>query len=185
MPFFTYDQNNSGGGYTRDDEAGIGERVIVEADTAEEANERAERIGLYFDGDGDCDCCGNRWSMTYSNGNREDMPDLTCWGRTGPAFVHYADGRIEKHETPTDEPKPVPTWWSLSPEPAQERRKSGRFMTVGVECSAEDETLVVRAYKSAGMVVELGNTSLSFDTADELDEFIEALRLARTYAFEN
>jgi hypothetical protein len=58
--FYTYSQNNSGGKCK-----GPALYVIIEADSAKEANERAiSEAGLYFDGvaDGiDCECCGDRW----------------------------------------------------------------------------------------------------------------------------
>lgn len=63
--FFQYTQNNSYGTFDYDEEAGIGPYVIVEADDAVGADWRAERIGLYFDGEGDCPCCGNRWSSAH------------------------------------------------------------------------------------------------------------------------
>lgn len=59
--FFTFSQNNSGGSFDTDKERGITHFVIIEATDADDANRRAERIGLYFDGEGDCPCCGNRW----------------------------------------------------------------------------------------------------------------------------
>lgn len=60
MSWFTFRQNNSGGYW----DGPIW--VFVEADTAEEANERAVADGpVYFNGAGeagpDCPCCGSRW----------------------------------------------------------------------------------------------------------------------------
>lgn len=66
MGFYTYVQNNSGGGYE-----GNYKFVIVEAKTAPGADEAAERSGyVYFDGVErglDCDCCGNRWSRVWAS----------------------------------------------------------------------------------------------------------------------
>lgn len=56
--FFTYRQNNSGGRYEYDDQ--LSAYVIVEAKNAEEANKRAEELGIEFD-EG-CETCGDRWS---------------------------------------------------------------------------------------------------------------------------
>ena len=58
MPFYMFDQNNSGGSY-----GGPAIILIVEADNADEANVIAEAHGVYFDDDYDidCDCCGTRW----------------------------------------------------------------------------------------------------------------------------
>lgn len=76
--FFTYYQNNSGGSF--DHEPGkYGFAVVIEAETAAQANSKAEDLGLYFDGENDCPCCGRRW-----------------WGL--PIYVHYLDGRSETHE---------------------------------------------------------------------------------------
>ena len=64
MPFYLYDQNNSGGFFTSP------QLVVVYAENAEEANELAERHGVYFDGcetGTDCSCCGDRW-------NSQDRP---------------------------------------------------------------------------------------------------------------
>jgi hypothetical protein len=82
--------------------------VIVEADSAEEADERAERIGLYFDGDGDCSCCGDRWTSAWGDDGTEGPTiygepigdfdfDGYRWMKAGApeAFVHFADGTIQ------------------------------------------------------------------------------------------
>lgn len=77
--FYTYEQNNSGGYFDYDEEKGISVYVIVEADNAKDANQRAENIGLYFYGGADCQCCGSRWSdawesEVYTKGTEE--PDV-------------------------------------------------------------------------------------------------------------
>lgn len=56
--FYRFRQNNSGGFFT-----GPAINVIVEADSQEESQRLAEQHGLYFDGRGDCPCCGNRWAV--------------------------------------------------------------------------------------------------------------------------
>ena len=58
--FYIFDQNNSGGYWDKV----LGYVVIIEAETPEKANEKAEEIGIYFDGvesGEDCECCGDRW----------------------------------------------------------------------------------------------------------------------------
>lgn len=60
--FFTYRQNNSGGSFVNDANKGISIVVVVEAYDKHHSNLRAQQIGLYFGGDGDCPCCGDRWS---------------------------------------------------------------------------------------------------------------------------
>lgn len=56
MKYYEYRQNNSGGSFT---EPAIS--VFIEADTPEEADSIAIENGLYFGGEGDCECCGDRW----------------------------------------------------------------------------------------------------------------------------
>ena len=74
MPFFEYRQNNSGGSFDTD----MGHAIYVEADTLNEANARAEFVGVYFNGcdsGQDCPCCGDRWSEPW-NGSKPDVMDL-------------------------------------------------------------------------------------------------------------
>lgn len=70
--WFYFDQNNSGGSFDHDPDRGIGYGLFIEADSAEDANQRAEYIGLYFDGYGDCECCGNRWSSAWRDDGQVD-----------------------------------------------------------------------------------------------------------------
>ncbi|MFJ8699438.1 DUF7296 family protein [Streptomyces ardesiacus] len=106
--FFTFDQNNSGGGFDYDWVAGISHFVIIEADDVDHAIEKAEEIGLYFDGAGDCPCCGNRWSRPWDDDGSDEpliyggpvdqylkTPYAMKWIDGSEAFIHYADGRIE------------------------------------------------------------------------------------------
>ncbi len=60
--FYHYSQNNSGGRFVYCPDRGISHHVIIEAVSDRAANIIAEDIGLYFDGEGDCTCCGDRWS---------------------------------------------------------------------------------------------------------------------------
>jgi hypothetical protein len=48
--FYEFDQNNSGGSFVVNDK--VCRRVIID---------KAETLGVYFDGWGDRSCCGNRW----------------------------------------------------------------------------------------------------------------------------
>ena len=62
MKFYLYDQNNSGGSFIVDED--VTHRLLIEADSVEEANQKAVELGVYFDGcdEGmDCPCCGDRW----------------------------------------------------------------------------------------------------------------------------
>ncbi len=101
MPFFHFEQNNSGGGFDADEN--VAPIVVIEAVDADAANDRAEQLGIYFGGvnDGrDCECCGDRW-YAVDDCNAEEKPDdrriLRCapWKSQGNpyAFVHFADGR--------------------------------------------------------------------------------------------
>lgn len=67
--WFRFSQNNTGGFFT-----GPATEVFIEAHTAEDANRRAEEFGLYFDGEGDCTCCGCRWyeAQYDSDGEAEE-----------------------------------------------------------------------------------------------------------------
>lgn len=68
--FYTFYQNNSGGYFEGPT------MVIIEAHSADEANEIAEeRAGIYFDGVAlgrDCWCCGDRWYRVHHG---EDVLD--------------------------------------------------------------------------------------------------------------
>lgn len=103
--FFTYLQNNSGGGFDTDGARGISNVVIIEANSSSAARARAESIGIYFDGvasGDDCACCGDRWYAAWTG---DDSPSYYStpiagakpWngrGKTPHVFIHYADGRI-------------------------------------------------------------------------------------------
>lgn len=68
--WYKYDQNNSGGYFAVNDNVSI--YVLIQATSAGEANQRAQNVGIYFDGCSlgfDCGCCGDRWY------NTEDMLD--------------------------------------------------------------------------------------------------------------
>lgn len=114
MGFYEFSQNNSGGSFDYDENSGISHFVIVEADSADDANARAERIGLYFDGYGDCECCGNRWYEQWDYQGSSDASEVPTiygvdvssgvytpagsfgmrWMKGYEGFIHYADGRV-------------------------------------------------------------------------------------------
>ena len=61
MKFYWYDQTNSGGSFHFDEDNGITNHVIIEAENMESANDKFFEIGGYFNGiddDIDCECCG-------------------------------------------------------------------------------------------------------------------------------
>jgi len=111
--YYHFSQNNSGGSFDIDYDQGISINVIIEATSADEANARAEEIGLYFDGvygERDCPCCGDRWGRVYEDDGTEEPsiynkpvskiePDIFC----SDVYIHHVNGRIEhvvftKHE---------------------------------------------------------------------------------------
>lgn len=98
VPFFySYYQNNSGGRLIENADKGIGHLVIVEAYSADDADRRAEQIGLYFDGRGDCNCCGDRWSNAWDYQkvpSYNDTPVEELDPFYFPVYVHYLDGSI-------------------------------------------------------------------------------------------
>lgn len=92
--FYTYRQNNPGGSFVQNDR--VGQYVIIEADGHNEADDRAENVGIYFDGcdnGSDCSCCGDRW---YRGGDESEMPTIY-----GQAIEEYVDAQtwspLEKH----------------------------------------------------------------------------------------
>ena len=60
--FYTFSQSNPGGYFIKNDK--ISEYVIIQAESADEANDIANDVGIYFDGIRkkiDCSCCNDRW----------------------------------------------------------------------------------------------------------------------------
>lgn len=65
--WYRYNQNNSGG--TFDEDENLCQEIFIEAADAEEANAKAQTLGVYFDGcetERDCPCCGDRWYRAYA-----------------------------------------------------------------------------------------------------------------------
>lgn len=111
--FYTYQQNNTWGRWINT--ASLREIVIIEADSIVDANQRAEHIGIYFDGVSsgrDCDCCGDRWREQYDEGNGTATPsvysvpipeDEIVFVDPDPvhtlstAIIYYKDGRVGYH----------------------------------------------------------------------------------------
>ena len=120
--FYEFSQNNSGGGFDTDDD--LCHRLFIEANDAEQANEIAEGLGVYFNGcdnGQDCSCCGDRWyecdesdsidlektSILYEKelATIADYAQMLAdnWGWTKPdGRIFYLDGRkqdVFKQET--------------------------------------------------------------------------------------
>lgn len=107
--FYHYSQNNSGGDFVVN--GSVAHQVIIEAKTADEANRIAETIGLYFDGRGDCPCCGNRWYEAYGEGDGtpliygiEPQDYYSSWVNSNEVYcyVYYLNGVVEDHRWPDD-----------------------------------------------------------------------------------
>jgi hypothetical protein len=98
MAWFEFDQNNSGGSFDIDPQCGLGPRVWIEAIDYADANDRAEALGIYFDGcenERDCDCCGDRWYRQYDEG--EELPVILedyAFSWHPQVYLHSRDGRI-------------------------------------------------------------------------------------------
>lgn len=110
--FYHFRQNNSGGYFHVNDR--VSTSVYIEALSSDEANGLAKsKTGIYFDGAGDCSCCGNRWSECWAaDGTSEPMyydkpitdvsgaslmsPDY--WVKVGEpyAIIYYLDGRVDR-----------------------------------------------------------------------------------------
>lgn len=98
--WYNFSQNNSGGSFRIYPSEGIGPEVWIEANSAEEANERGESIGMYWNGclDGrDCSCCGDRWYRTYDDG--DEVPEIHerwAFGWHDTVYLHSLDGTIHE-----------------------------------------------------------------------------------------
>lgn len=69
--FYTFSQSNPGGRY--DDSMPM--YVIIQASSSEQANKRAESVGVYFDGieqGRDCECCNDRWGRVDDYEGKEN-----------------------------------------------------------------------------------------------------------------
>lgn len=74
--FYNFDQNDPFGNFDLDSVFAMS--MIVEADSADDANSRAMAIGIYFDGvtkGKDCPCCGDRWNMV----DQDDATPRPVW----------------------------------------------------------------------------------------------------------
>lgn len=109
--FYTYNQNNSGGSFDFQKDA-ISHYVIIEADSAAEADFRAVQVGVYFDSSMDCPCCGDRWSEAWSDDGTatpqvygKDVSSgviekgqfgMKWMGDNPEGYIHYKDGRVQE-----------------------------------------------------------------------------------------
>lgn len=81
LKWYEFSQNNSGGEFVVD--SLVCHRVYVQAYSAAEANEKAEGLGIYFHGLGDCECCGRRWHEVGEYDAVKDIEKLKeTWGKS-------------------------------------------------------------------------------------------------------
>ena len=104
MKFYEFHQNNTGGEWDKI----LGYTVIIEAETPEKANEKAEEIGIYFDGvdnDIDCECCGDRWCRVEDEYDevapeklKDEIEEIKHYQKKWElsSTIYYADGRVEE-----------------------------------------------------------------------------------------
>ena len=103
--FYLFTQNNSGGSFDFMPMEGIAEYVFIEALDSKEANQKAQEIGIYFNGcekDIDCECCGDRWyEVDESDGTEfleiygEDVYKYKGSSFRNRCYIHWIDGTIE------------------------------------------------------------------------------------------
>jgi hypothetical protein len=94
--FYCFRQNNSGGSFVYD--RNLAQKVIIEAETADEANDLAKNLGIYFDGcdrGWDCRCCGDRWN-TVSDSSWYIIENIIDYmtNEKEPWVVHHLNGTV-------------------------------------------------------------------------------------------
>lgn len=104
--FYEFNQNNSGGSFITTQD--LAHRVIIEANSSNEADIIGENLGMYWDGcstGNDCPCCGDRW---YS-GSEINIEEWKEKGYPANVYTHYKDyqkvwedkfGQFERKEEP-------------------------------------------------------------------------------------
>lgn len=90
--FYEFSQNNSGGIFVTNKT--LCHRLFIEANDAQDATEKAESLGVYFNGVAsgrDCPCCGDRW---YDHPSELTFPHNYGTFRGGP--YELSRGIMEK-----------------------------------------------------------------------------------------
>ena len=91
--FYQFDQNNSYGRFDVDEN--VCHRLFIEADSLEEATDKAETLGCYWDGveNGiDCPCCGDRWYF----GDEVDLEKYEINGYTVTIYDGIYEDTVDK-----------------------------------------------------------------------------------------
>ena len=103
--FVTLSQNNSGGYFINDEDKGICEYIIIEADNNTEFINRLNRIANSINGFYDyCNCCGERWFIDEDSIEFESEPliddesvyKVKKYSFREKCFIHFKNGNIEK-----------------------------------------------------------------------------------------
>lgn len=113
MSWYEFSQNNSGGSFITNKK--VCHRVYIEAADADEANSKAETLGIYFNGiesGEDCPCCGDRWYPAEGEGDKfpysytkelvfntpeeymQYLANTYGWNMKPEARLYYNDGRV-------------------------------------------------------------------------------------------
>lgn len=113
--FYEFSQTNSGGSFEVDDK--LCHRLIIEAESEEEALSIAEELGCYWDGvnnGNDCPCCGDRWHRSASEVDIETYNEK--WN--GMEISEWQTGSVVDHDKAIEELKiKYPNVeWSVNPQ---------------------------------------------------------------------
>lgn len=101
--FYHFSQNNSGGYFITDTNNGVGEHMIIEARSPEDAWDRLREIGDKVGGFWNyCDCCGERWHDYSEEGTEiptiygEPANEHKTYRKDGKKYIHYLDNSFEE-----------------------------------------------------------------------------------------
>lgn len=108
--FYSISQNNSGGSFIQDDN--VDQIVIIEADTAKEAEEYLDDlVNMNGYNDNSCPCCGDNFYVGFYEGDASDHPktpygeDLIVSKLEGFsayysrfAVIHYKNGQKKRYD---------------------------------------------------------------------------------------
>lgn len=84
MKFYEFTQNNSGGYFDVDEN--VSHRVIIEAETEEEAEEKFRP--MIENQSGSCECCGERW---WVSAEEVELERYKTDGYSATFYTHYKD----------------------------------------------------------------------------------------------
>lgn len=104
MNWYCFEQNNSGGSFVVDNK--VCSRLFIESESFEDAVEKAEELGCYWDGVDnsiDCPCCGDRWSKSNNtpidlNRYRDEGYEVSTYYNSYTDAVSEWNKKYGKHE---------------------------------------------------------------------------------------